>query len=426
MKKRIVSLLACGTIAAGAVCGVAGCDSGTKLTVWASAAQQETLAQMVEEFKAANPDINYDIRIGIGEEDMAYSNVSKDASAAADVYCYSNDQLVPLLRVGALARLGGEKLAAVKANNSAESVKAGSINYGKETEMVYGYPYASDNGYFMFYDKSVLSETDVTSLDTIIEKCEAAGKKIAWALDVPWYTAGWFFTFGCTYNVEYDYNQNYKESVVELNGFDGEAGIKASKAMAQLADSSAFAGKGTDNNTITTGFSTGTTAVAVTGTWLAKSIQQSLGDNYGVCELPSVTVDGETVHLASFTGYKLIGVNAHSSNLPEAHALAAFLSGESMQKVRFEKHLIGPTNTVVANLDAVKNDPTIKALNAQTAHAVEQTSVPSNFWEPLKSYGLNIMDKLVDETGSGEGANKKLTYQQRLTQMVNLMKSSLT
>ena len=207
MKKRLVSLLVCGVLTASAVAGLTACGGGDKikLTVWGSAAQQETLKQMVAKFEEANPDKKYDIKVSEGEEDMAYSNVGKDPSAAADVYAYSNDQLINLLRVGALAELGGTFLDDVKANNSAESVAAGSIAYGTADEKVYGYPFASDNGYFMYYDKSVLSESDVASLETIISVCQSKGKKIGWALDVPWYVAGFFFTFGCRYSVEFDY-----------------------------------------------------------------------------------------------------------------------------------------------------------------------------------------------------------------------------
>ena len=71
--------------------------------------------------------------------------------------------------------------------------------------------------------------------------------------------------------------------------------------------------------------------------------------------------------------------------------------------------------------DEVKNDAAIKALNAQNAFAVEQTSVPSKFWEPLKGYGLSIIQGLVDETGSGD----KLTYAEQLAKMVAQIKGSV-
>lgn len=419
MKKRIVSMLICGALAASSVAGLTACgNNGLELTVWGSAAQQETLKQMVAKFEEANPETKYNIKVGICEEDMAVSNIAPDPSAAADVFCYSNDQLVPLLRVGALAKLGGIFLDNVKTENSEDSVASGSVAYGTADEKVYGYPYASDNGYFMFYDKSVITDEQVGSLESIISVCETKNKKIAWAVDVPWYTAGWFFAFGCDYSVEYDYNDNYKEKNIEIS-LNNEGGINACKAMSKLTSSKAFSGKSTDNEKIITGFTTKSTAVAVSGTWNAPQIKKILGENYGVCKLPTVNVNGQDVQLSSFKGYKLFGVNPHSGDkIVEAHKLAAFLSSEAMQAERFEKHMVGPTNNAAAN--AVKDDVTFAALNAQKQFAKEQTSVPSSFWEPLKGVGLNIIDGLLSESGG----NGKLSYAEKLSAVEKQIKNS--
>lgn len=419
MKKRIVSMLICGTLAASSVAGLTACgNKGLELTVWGSAAQQETLKQMVAKFEEANPETKYNIKVGICEEDMAVSNIAPDPSAAADVFCYSNDQLVPLLRVGALAKLGGIFLDNVKTENSEDSVASGSIAYGTADEKVYGYPYASDNGYFMFYDKSVITDEQVGSLESIISVCETKNKKIAWAVDVPWYTAGWFFAFGCDYSVEYDYNDNYKEKNIEIS-LNNEGGINACKAMSKLTSSKAFSGKSTDNEKIITGFTTKSTAVAVSGTWNAPQIKKILGENYGVCKLPTVNVNGQDVQLSSFKGYKLFGVNPHSGDkIVEAHKLAAFLSSEAMQAERFEKYMVGPTNNAAAN--AVKDDATFAALNAQKQFAKDQTSVPSSFWEPLKGVGLNIIDGLLSESGG----NGKLSYADKLSAVEKQIKNS--
>lgn len=411
MKKRLLSLIVGGVLSVGALACTVGCGGGddtVKLTVWGAEAQQTTLTQMVEKFKAANPETKYDISVGVCGEGDAYMNVSKDASASADVYGYSNDQLIPLLRAGAVAQIGGTYLETLKAENSAESVASATVN-GK----VYGYPYASDNGFFMYYDKSVITEEQAGSLESIIAACENQNKKIGWALDDAWYSAGWFFAFGCDYDVEY--NDNLSEKSVECT-FNGEGGIKASKAMAKLTSSKSFAGKNTNNDTIISGFGTGSMAVAVSGTWNADAIKEKLGDNYGVCKLPTVTVDGETVQLSSFKGYKLYAVNPHCSVPAEAHKLAAFLSSEAMQKERFEKHCVGPTNKTVAELEAVKTNPALAAINAQNEFAREQTAVPANFWNPLKAYGGYVIDKLVDES----------TYREFLDKMVNQIKDSLS
>ncbi len=419
MKKRIVSMLICGALAASSVAGLTACgNKGLELTVWGSAAQQETLKQMVAKFEEANSETKYNIKVGICEEDMAVSNIAPDPSAAADVFCYSNDQLVPLLRVGALAKLGGIFLDNVKTENSEDSVASGSVAYGTADEKVYGYPYASDNGYFMFYDKSVITDEQVGSLESIISVCETKNKKIAWAVDVPWYTAGWFFAFGCDYSVEYDYNDNYKEKNIEIS-LNNEGGINACKAMSKLTSSKAFSGKSTDNEKIITGFTTKSTAVAVSGTWNAPQIKKILGENYGVCKLPTVNVNGQDVQLSSFKGYKLFGVNPHSGDkIVEAHKLAAFLSSEAMQAERFEKYMVGPTNNAAAN--AVKDDATFAALNAQKQFAKDQTSVPSSFWEPLKGVGLNIIDGLLSESGG----NGKLSYVDKLSAVEKQIKNS--
>ena len=419
-KKRLASLIVGGALLAGSVAGFTACGGNKTLTVWGSAAHQDTLKEMVAAYKEANPDLQYDIKVGICEEEWAYSNVSKDPSAAADVYAYSNDQLIPLIRVGGLAELGGKFLETVKSENSAESVASGSVGYGTAGEKVYGYPYASDNGYFMFYDKSVVTDEQAQTLETIIDACSTAGKKIGWALDTPWYTAGWFFTFGCDYSVEYD--SKFSETSVTID-FDGENGVKASKAMAKLTSATfkndstkkVFAGKNTSNSTIIDGFSDHSMAVAVSGTWNANKIQQLLGVNYGVCKLPTVTVDGETKQMKSFKGYKLYGVNPHSKDIVEAHKIAAFLSSEAMQQTRFEKHLVGPTNTAVANTPAVVQNSAIQTIIAQNEYAREQTSVPSNFWEPLKGYALNIIDGLANEAN----------YQERLTLAVNKIRDTV-
>ena len=419
MKKRIVPMLICGALAASSVAGLTACgNKGLELTVWGSAAQQETLKQMVAKFEEANPETKYNIKVGICEEDMAVSNIAPDPSAAADVFCYSNDQLIPLLRVGALAKLGGIFLDNVKTENSEDSVASGSVAYGTADEKVYGYPYASDNGYFMFYDKSVITDEQVGSLESIISVCETKNKKIAWAVDVPWYTAGWFFAFGCDYSVEYDYNDNYKEKNIEIS-LNNEGGINACKAMSKLTSSKAFSGKSTDNEKIITGFTTKSTAVAVSGTWNAPQIKKILGENYGVCKLPTVNVNGQDVQLSSFKGYKLFGVNPHSGDkIVEAHKLAAFLSSEAMQAERFEKYMVGPTNNAAAN--AVKDDVTFAALNEQKQFAKDQTSVPSSFWEPLKGVGLNIIDGLLSESGG----NGKLSYADKLSAVEKQIKNS--
>ena len=55
---------------------------------------------------------------------------------------------------------------------------AGAINAATYDGVLYGYPMTADNGYFLYYDKSVLTEEDVQTLDGILAAAEKAGKKV--------------------------------------------------------------------------------------------------------------------------------------------------------------------------------------------------------------------------------------------------------
>ncbi len=63
------------------------------LKVWGSQEDQTMLATMVDEFKAANPDKNYDITFGVVSEADAKTRVLEDPAAAADVFAFANDQI---------------------------------------------------------------------------------------------------------------------------------------------------------------------------------------------------------------------------------------------------------------------------------------------------------------------------------------------
>lgn len=126
------------------------------LTVWGPQEDQELIKKMCDEFAAANPEKTYTFTYGVVSEADAQKEVNKDISAAADVFAFASDQTAILVNAGALYRVTKNKDQIV-AENSEASISAASIN-GE----LYGYPYVSDT-YFMYYDKSKLTEDDVKS-----------------------------------------------------------------------------------------------------------------------------------------------------------------------------------------------------------------------------------------------------------------------
>ena len=66
--------------------------------------------------------------------------------------------------------------------------------------------------------------------------------------------------------------------------------------------------------------------------------------------------------MASFSGFKLIGVNAYSKERLWASRLAEWITNEENQKLRFLMRGQGPANINAAASEEVQNSPAITAL----------------------------------------------------------------
>ncbi len=385
--------------------GGSGSGQTVKLTLWGPTEQQKMLGEMVELFKKENASTRYEITLAVVSEADAYKTIGTDVSAGADVYAFANDQIGNLYRAGALAQIGGKNLEKMREENGEGAVQAAYVFGG-----YYGYPYTADNGYFLYYDKSVVSSPD--TLEGILTDLSSKNKKLVIDLDEPWYTSGFFFGTGCEYEVSYD--ESGKENGVTCNFDDSVKGVAAGKAMLALNENPAFLNGGDDE--LKAGFSGGSVGAAVSGTWNAEAIQTALGANYAAAKLPTFTVDGNTYQMSSFAGYKLYGVNPTSAHLAEAHKLAAFLSSEAMQLKRFNDVAAGPSNKKASQSEGVKANIALAALSAQSEFAVPQTSVPTNFF--------NAVEAFAEELTSGKVTVANL--QQKLTVMTTDIKNITT
>jgi len=136
------------------------------LKVWAPQNQidNNTIGKMQDAFQAAHPEWVITFETGVMGEDNAKAEVLKDVGAAADVFFFANDQIEELFNAGAIARLGGEAENLVRTTMASAVADTVTINGG-----IYGIPF-THNTFFMYYDKSLLSEDDVKSLDSIMAK----------------------------------------------------------------------------------------------------------------------------------------------------------------------------------------------------------------------------------------------------------------
>ena len=183
MKKKVLAVF----LSAAMIMGMAGCGSATKtssttkssdsknvkctLTVWGPQEDQSDSKWLQTECEAfAKKHSNWDItfKYGVCSESNAKTNVTTDATAAADVYMFANDQIPDLVSANALSELGGDTVKAIKADNDKTTVNT--VTYKKG---IYGVPFTG-NTWFMYYDKSKFTEDDVKNLDTMLSKGKVA------------------------------------------------------------------------------------------------------------------------------------------------------------------------------------------------------------------------------------------------------------
>lgn len=385
--------ITCGALVAVSAFGLVGCkgkdSGGTVITVWVSEADRAFASQVAEDFKALHPDKEYRIVIDIqGENDIA-TRILNDVENAADVFSCPNDQLPKLINGDALARIAGERLERVRAANSEDSMDSATVKVNGQ-EGVYGMPY-TDNTFFLYYNKAVLTETDVQSLDGILSKCSAS-KQFAFPMTDGWYSSSFYFGKGLGFEVAY--NENLAETAIACD-FNNETGVAVTQAMWNYVKDSRVKADANDSK-ITAGFNDGSIVAAVSGIWNKTTIERYLGDNFAAAKLPTYTfnkglADEEQVQLVSFAGYKLMGVNNYSANKTAAMDFAEFYTNRENQVKHFEMRGFVPTDTQARQDERVQADVCAKAITQQLQHSKTQKNVPSTLWVPMEGLGVAMV-----------------------------------
>ena len=340
------------------------------LTMWGAEEDQELLRTIADNFikEYGNYGGKITINLGTQSESTAKDTVLTDPTAAADVYAFADDQLNELVQAGALqeVQLNADD---VKSRNTAASVDAATVN-GK----LYAYPLTADNGYFMFYDKSFFTEDDVKSLDTMLEKAAAAGKKVSMDVANGWYLYSFYAGAGLNLGLADD-------GVNTVCNWSEAPGADVTQAVIDICKNPGFIAL--KDEEFTGKLKDGTLVAGVNGTWRANDAAEVWGDNYAACKLPTYTLNGEQVQMASFSGFKLIGVNPHSSNVGAAMLLADYVTNEENEILRFQQRAQGPSNT---NALAAASSPALTAVVDQSEYATLQR-VGGNYWASAETLG---------------------------------------
>lgn len=353
-------------------------EQTVKLTLWGGAEDQKMLQSMVDDFEKEHAsEASFDIKLAVESETTCKETLLGDVEKGADVFAFPDDQLQALAASGVLQEIRDADQ--VKQDNIKGAVEAASVN-----DRLFAYPMTADNGYFLYYNKKYFSGNDVKKLDTILAKAEKVHKKVTMDWTSAWYLYSFFGNTGLKAGVNEDGVTNY----CNWNSKKGKIkGIDVAQAMERIAGSSAFLN--TTDDKFLKGVQNGSVIAGVSGVWNANAIDKAWGKNYGAVKLPTYTCAGKQVQMASFTGYKMVGVNAYSSDVKWAMKLAEWITNQDNQTRRFAERGQGPSNIKASQSGDIEKSPAIQAVIAQSEYGCLQR-VGGNFWDPISSFGSSV------------------------------------
>ena len=388
MSKRICGML----LAILCIALLTGCDMGKKtdlentepesqkveLVVWGAEEDAELMNQIIESFQIEyQGEADFQILFEVQGESQCKDALIGGLEDGADVFTFADDQLNALAAAGALDPI--ENADEVRSRNLSSAVEAATVN-----NQLYAYPLTADNGYFLYYNKQYITDGQAKTLDGILEAAAASGKLFTMDWSSAWYVYSFFGNTGLQVGLNDDGITNY----CTWNQADGEIrGIDIAKAMLRIAGNPGFASC-TDEEFLN-GVKDGSVIAGVSGVWNAVAVKEAWGENAGAAKLPTYSCRGSQVQMASFSGCKLIGVNAYSDHPKWTSRLAEWITNEENQRLRFKMRGQGPSNIAVADSEEVRQSPAIAALLEQSEFSQLQR-VGGKFWDPVSKFAGNM------------------------------------
>ncbi len=385
MKKYLSTVLAVALFAS----MTAGCSQNEEpeeefqnvhLTIASDIAPEDILTEQIAKFQQIN---SSKVNLSYTIKDQSSDDIVKAPRQASDIFNIANDQVDELYQSGTLLEITENKDSVIASVGGESTTAAQTVmRDGK----LYGYPLSSGNGYFLYYNKAYLSEKDVTSLDKIMEIAAKNDKKFTMDFSSGWYLFSFFK--GAGLNLEY--NEEKAANLCNWNAVNTDhTGVAVTQALLDISGNPGFLYL--PNGEFVEHAAADEVIAGVSGQWHAEELSNAWGDHYAAAKLPTYTLDGEQIQMASFTGYRIVAINAYTENAVWATRLAEYLTNEETQLKRFESIGQCPANVSAANSDEVKASPAVAATAEQAPYAYIQ-HVADPFWDASAQFGLTIAE----------------------------------
>ena len=384
-----VALVACNGEGDGGGSGTGGggtTETGTyNLKIWCAELDREMIEEMLYNYELDNPNNTYNWTVQNVGEDKSGSQVVADPLVAADVYSFASDQMGTLVNSNAIMAVPNDY--ATQIGDTQISIADTAAKYNGR---YYAYPYTYEN-VFLYYNKSMLSESQVGSLESILATNVSAEYALGMDMGDAYYTSIFLFTAGM---------RLFGENGTDINSVDLDN--NATKLGLQYIKS--LNGKKKFNSIAeedqSTALKNGQCAAIISGPHMVAEFKTALGANYGVAKLPTISLNGTATQMVSFSGVKLYGVNPNSKHSTEAAKLAMYLSNYDNQFIRLDEREFCPTN---AELYEEAMESSIEAVEVVIEQAEYTQLKPAftkmtSYWTPMASFLEGVYKNLQAES----------------------------
>ncbi len=355
----------------------AGTTEAVTLKIWVPEEEVEITDQMVKTFDEMHDEFEITYEIAVVGIDEAPQALSTDADTAADIFYTPSGGVADLARKGLLLPITKDF------DTLAADLPESAVNAVTVDGLTYAAPF-SPNTFFMYYNKALLSEEDVKSLDAIMAKDLGDGKwNFSTQITNSWYAEMFFLGNGCTLFGEDGTNP-------EDCTFNNDKGIAAGKYIIDMVNNPKYLEDA--DGVGGSAFKEGNLGAVTSGAWSAPEFREALGDNLGAVALPTATIEGKAVQLSNFVDFKTITVKSNTAYPLVAQQLAVYMASADSCLLRYQKQGDVPVLKSLAESDAITSDFVAGALNAQASSATNQPSISKmgDYWDPMKALGEGI------------------------------------
>ncbi len=365
-------------------CLCIGCEKEKEkvsLSIWASEAKMDLMDGFMKEFIEIHKneaDIEY--KISKEDEDTCRDTILANPDGVPDIFAFADDQLDDLKKAGVLHAFDKDPEKALDPFGGKDSVAYRSV---VRDGHIYAYP-ETGNGYFLYYNKKYFGDEDVKSLERMVQIAGDSNKKVSMYLGSGWYLYSFFKAAG----LELKLDETGTKNICNWNATDtAHTGLAVAEALSGICAKRGFVS--VEDDPFLEGVNDGSIIAGVNGAWNADKIKSAWGSDYAATKLPSYEVDGQQVQMASFMGYKVLGIGAKTKYPEWAERFVEYVTSKDSQVKEFETTGEVPANHEVEKMDSVKNEPAVMALSQQSEFA-ELQRVASPFWDAAAKFGAVI------------------------------------